>query len=269
MAITFENAPLIEVIVELRWGAGISFPPQGLSGIPGQQFHMNLETSQHEEFFMNFGSECGARGLQRAERIVPPGFPALPGQVVYRFRSNDRSSQNLLQVGPGVFTVNALPPYHGWPSFETLVASGIDALLASRPLTEKNSEFLSVNVRFINGFGTEYFEGTSRMAFLRSLGFLLQVPDELEKVSKEDQTTFFNMNYVTSLQTGAKLQVNIGEGAKDGKPIQVVELASTYENIDSSPHELRKVINASHDLIEKIFMDMTAPIHQMMKPKEA
>lgn len=268
MAITFENAPLIEVIVELRWGAGFSFPQQGLSGAPGQQFHVNLETSQHEEFFMNFGTECGSRGLQRAERIVPHGFPVLPGQVVYRFRSNDRSNQNLLQIGPGVFTVNALPPYKGWPSFETLVASGIDALLASRPAAEQKSKFLSVNIRFINGFGTEYFEGTSRMAFLRSLGFVLQVPNELEKVSKEDQTTFFNMNYVTSLQTGAKLQVSLGEGAKDGMPIQVVELGSTYENVDSSQEELRKVINASHDLIEKIFMDMTAPIHQQMRPRE-
>jgi len=268
MAINFQNAPLIEVIVELRWGVAHPFPQPGMMNIPGQQFHVNLEASQNEEFFMNFGAECGARGLQRAERIIPQGFPVLPGQVVYRFRSNDRNNQNLLQIGTGVFTVNALPPYNGWASFQTLVGRGIDALLASRPAADANVGFTSVSVRFINGFGTEYFESTSRLSFLRSLGFVLQVPVELENVSREDESTFFNLNYVTGLQSGAKLQVNLGEGAKDGMPIQVVELGTTYENVDATPEALLGVINDSHDMIEKIFMDMTIPIHAQMKPTE-
>lgn len=268
MAINFQNAPLIEVIVELRWGVPHPFTPPGPAHAPGQQFHVNFEVSQNEDFFMDFGAECGARGLQRAERIIPQGFPVLPGQVVYRFRSNDRGDQNLLQVGAGVFTVNALPPYKGWPSFEALVGRGIEALLASRPATEAGVGFTSVNVRFINGFGTEYFEGASRISFLRSLGFVLQVPVELGNVSREDESTFFNLNYVTGLQGGAKLQVNLGEGVKDGTPIQVVELGSTYENVDATPEALLAAINESHEMIEKIFMDMTTPIHALMKPTE-
>ncbi|QHD04233.1 TIGR04255 family protein [Pseudomonas sp. R76] len=268
MAINFENAPLIEVIVELRWGAALPFPPQGLSNAPTHLFNVNLEASQHEEFFMNFGAECGSRGLQRAERIVPQGFPVIPGQVVYRFRSNDRSLQNLLQVGPGVFTVNGLPPYKGWPSFEAFMGRGIDALLASRPLNETENDFSSVNIRFINGFGKDYFEDTSRLAFLKSLGFIVQVPKELEAVSQEDNSTFFNMNYITNLKGGAKLQVTVAEGVKEGVPIQVVELGTTHESVRPTKKDLLEIINISHDLIEKIFMDMTAPIHSKMKPKE-
>jgi uncharacterized protein (TIGR04255 family) len=267
MAINFQNAPLIEVIVELRWGVGLPLP-QGVMSIPGQHFQVNLEASQSEEFFMNFGAECGARGLQRAERIVPQGFPVLPGQVVYRFRSNDRADQNLLQIGTGVFTVNALPPYNGWPSFETLVGRGIDALLASRSGADANAGFTSVNVRFINGFGPEYFEGISRLSFLKSLGFVLQVPAELANVSREDEATFFNLSYVTGLQGGAKLQINLAEGVKDGAPIQVVELGATHENIEPTREALLGIINASHDTIEKIFMDMTKPIHALMMPTE-
>jgi uncharacterized protein (TIGR04255 family) len=269
MAIYFQNAPLIEVIVELRWGVAFPFPSAGMMGTTGPHFQINLEASQGEEFFMSFGAECGARGLERAERIVPQGFPVIPGQVVYRFRSKDRANQNLLQVGPGVFTVNALPPYKGWESFEKLVGQGIDALLAARPDADATAGFTSVNVRFINGFGPEYFEGTSRISFLRSLGFVLQVPKELENVSKQDETTFFNLNYITGLEGGAKLQINLGEGAKDGLPIQVVELGATYENVDATPEALLSVINTSHDMIEKIFMDMTTPIHALMKPVEA
>lgn len=268
MAITFQNAPLIEVIVELRWGVPHPFTSPGLSQTPGQQFHVNLELPQSEDFFTDFGAECGARGLTRAERIIPQGFPVLPGQVVYRFRSNDRSDQNLLQIGAGLFTVNALPPYNGWPSFQALVSRGIEALLASRPASDKGVGFTSVNVRFINGFGAEFFEGASRLSFLRSLGFILQVPAELGNVSREDESTFFNLNYVTGLQGGAKLQVNLGEGVKDGIPIQVVELGSTYENVDATPEALLAAINDSHEMIEKIFMDMTTPIHALMKPTE-
>lgn len=268
MAINFENAPLIEVIVELRWGAGLPFPPPGFPGAPSQLFNVNLEASQHEEFFMNFGAECGSRGLQRAERTVPQGFPLIPGQVVYRFRSSDRSQQNLLQVGPGVFTVNGLPPYKGWPSFEAFIARGIDALLASRPVHEVSSNFSSVNIRFINGFGEDYFQGTSRLSFLKSLGFIVQVPEELEAVAQEDDSTFFNMNYITNLKGGAKLQVTVAEGAKEGLPIQVVELGTTHEGVPPTKRDLLEVINISHDLIEKIFLNMTAPIHAKMKPRE-
>lgn len=268
MAINFQNAPLIEVIAELRWGAGFSFPPQMMTSLQGQQFNINMEASQHEEFFMNFGAECGARGLQRAERIVPQGFPMLPGQVVYRFRSNERSQHNLLQVGPGVFTINALPPYKSWESFQDFMSRGLDALLASRPENEAAGNFASVNIRFINGFGSEYFEETSKIAFLQSLGFDLKVPSELEKISQEDESTFFNMNYVTNLKAGAKLQINIGEGAKDGSPIQVIELGCTHENISPTKKDLLDALNASHDIIEKIFMDMTKPIHAAMKPRE-
>ncbi|PTT99935.1 hypothetical protein DBR45_25345 [Pseudomonas sp. HMWF031] len=268
MAINFQNAPLIEVIAELRWGAGFSFPPQLVAGLQGQQININMEASQHEEFFMNFGAECGARGLQRAERIVPQGFPMLPGQVVYRFRSNERSQHNLLQVGPGVFTVNALPPYESWVSFQDFMSKGLDALLSSRPENEATTSFSSVNIRFINGFGSEYFENTSKIAFLKSLGFDLKVPSELEKIYQGDESTFFNMNYVTNLKSGAKLQINIGEGARDGLPIQVIELGCTHENISPNKQELLDALNDSHNIIEKIFMDMTKPIHDAMKPRE-
>jgi hypothetical protein len=73
----------VELIAELRWGSGGVLPaaqPQGAAPI------LLALTGQHEEFFMRFGSKAGAVGYDLVERVLPQGFPAMPFQVVYRFR---------------------------------------------------------------------------------------------------------------------------------------------------------------------------------------
>lgn len=267
MAITFDNAPLIEVIAEIRWGAATPFPPQVMLNQQPQHFAFNLEASQSEEFFMNFGAECGSRGLQRAERIIPPGFPVIPGQVVYRFRSNDRSQQNLLQVGQGVFTANAVAPYQSWESFNEFMEKGLDALISARPGHEAATDFLSVSLRFVNGFGEDYFENSTKIDFLKSLGFQVQVPTALSEITKESNDAFFNVNYSSSLGDGSKVQVNIIEGLKDGSPIQIIELGCTHSNIAPVKDQLMQVLNSSHDVIEKIFLNMTENVADKMKPR--
>lgn len=261
MAIQFRNAPLIEVIAELRWGP--TFPP--LLAAPGQQFTLDADMSQNEEFFMHFGAECSLKGLQRAERIVPPGFPVLPGQVVYRFRSGDRNVHNLLQVGPGVFTANALPPYE-WDTFERFLTEGIDTLLSARPKKEFEEQFATVNLRFVNGFDDAFTKGKSRIQFLEELGFRLGTPRGLQDIVQGSSEAGFNMNYTALLQDGARINVNLGEGAKEGQPIQVLELGFTHSNISSDKGELVAVLNKCHSLIEKIFLDITEKFHPIMLP---
>lgn len=262
MAIHFENAPLIEVIAELRWGP--AFPPIGV----GQQFTFDADVSQSEEFFMHFGAECSVRGLQRAERVVPPGFPVMPGQVVYRFRSGDKSAPNLLQVGPGVFTANALPPY-AWAAFDRFMREGIDALLSARPASERDEAFATVNLRFVNGFGADFLQGESRLVFLQKLGFNLQSPRALESLTNDSKEATLNLNYSALLGNGSRVNVSIAEGLKDGEPIQILELGVTHSNLVPDKENILEVLSESHAMIEEIFLDMTKKISDIMIPSES
>src|SRR5437868_4412920 len=101
---TFESPPLIEIVAELRWG----LPEIGLPNEP--QVLQNLSfgvgpSTRLEELFMRFGAKAAAHGYTTFERIVPPGFPLLPFQPVYRYRkASEDQATTLYQLGAGVFT---------------------------------------------------------------------------------------------------------------------------------------------------------------------
>lgn len=263
MTITFENSPLIEAIADLRWGAAAEFPAKI---VPGQSFH---ELSINEDFFMHFGAECGALGMQRAERVLPQGFPALPGQVVYRFRSSEAHANNLLQVGTGVFSANALPPYGSWGDFKGFISRGIDALLAAMPEKERDSKFASANLRYLNGFGEEYRGAYSGQDFLRALGFGVERPKELQKVLSEAEQEVVSLSVKSKINNSSSFQVNIYEGVKEGAPALIVELSATVIGVSKDKDELLSVFQKSHELIEKTFIDMTKDFHGIMRAKEA
>lgn len=264
MTTTFSNAPLIEAIAELRWGAASALPVIA----PGQPFTFTTEGVASEEFFMHFGAECSAKGLMRAERILPQGLPAFPGQVVYRFRTTPPANR-LLQVGSGVFSANILPPYGNWDSVKEHFATGVDVLIASRPESERNSKFSHVNIRYVNGFGSEYLDGITRNSFLRSLGFVVTKPRRLQVISDGAASESFNLSTTINVSDGFIFQVNVSEGLKDGHPAQIVELSATALNIAPDREEILNVFQSSHDLIEEVFLDMTQAFHQVMEPQRS
>ena len=74
MSTTFKNAPLIELIAELRWN--VHSPPLGTPQTPLASIAlMALNANQFDEFFMRFGGEVYKLGYERAERLLPSGFP--------------------------------------------------------------------------------------------------------------------------------------------------------------------------------------------------
>ena len=133
MDITFSKAPLIELIAELRW------TPQGSTSIapappqPGPAPTLFLGGGKQEEFYMRFGAALYNQGFNRSERLSPPGFPFILQQPVYRFLSEAEDKKSVIyQVGFGIFSVHAVPPYRSWSQFLPLVTKGIGILLESR-----------------------------------------------------------------------------------------------------------------------------------------
>ncbi len=85
MVTTFENAPLVEIIAELRWS-----PEKALNqveighGTVVRTLKTTDPASVHEQFFSRFSDEISKSGFTRTERLLPAGFPAMPFQPVYR-----------------------------------------------------------------------------------------------------------------------------------------------------------------------------------------
>jgi uncharacterized protein (TIGR04255 family) len=212
MAVTFRKAPLIELIAELRW------IPQGSSTIEPAMQQGTLPVffggTKQEEFYMRVGGALFKSGFNRSERLSPAGMPFALHQPVYRFRSemDDRRSV-LYQVGYGIFSIHAIPPYHSWATFWPFVKTAIEVLLESRPDADSKLSFSQLTLRYIDFFSEELMQGRDIPAFMSQvLGISTTLPKALTQAASP--------NEVRSLFTKVVLPVGIGDltvGVGDGK----------------------------------------------------
>ncbi|MGH8111044.1 MAG: TIGR04255 family protein, partial [Rhodanobacteraceae bacterium] len=157
MSRTFQNAPLVEIVAELRWAApGLSAKDKAGHAVIAP---LTL-TSAIEPFFVRISGAVAKRGFDRSESIVPAG-PVLPHQMIYRYRRSDERPV-LAQVGPGRFSVNALPPYKTWAEFRPWLEYGVQALLESL----EGVPPLRASLRYIDAFGPNLTDGRTAGAFL-------------------------------------------------------------------------------------------------------
>jgi uncharacterized protein (TIGR04255 family) len=136
----YTNAPLVEVIAEVRWQTDHGDRLQQTK--PGTALTVTPDlVSAAEEYFANFSKQADGLGFRRSERLSAPGNPGFPGQAAVRFRKELNTSP-IFQIGVGLFTANGLPPdYQGWTSFAPVLREGVGALVRSGILTRCPTHF--------------------------------------------------------------------------------------------------------------------------------
>jgi uncharacterized protein (TIGR04255 family) len=271
MSITFAKAPLVEIIAELRWGR---LPP--LSVQRNQTITMplqmaGLDANKLEEFFMRFGGELYQQGFNRAERLVPAGFPLLPFQPVYRYRKSVEADASVLfQAGSGLFSANAIPPYRSWETFAPVVQAGVGALLKTREETEKALPFTSVSLRYIDAFNPELTEGRDIGAFIKDiLGITVALPEALTKHIQTGKSVKPNLQFAAPLSNGMLMHTNIGEGLVHNQAAIIMDttIATTAE-VSPDKDAIMTALNSARAVIHEIFFDITKPIEQLMQPTD-
>ena len=213
MTVTFGNAPLVEIIAELRWNPQPP-PSQMAGGVAGPMVVMAVNANSLDEFFMRFGGEVYQQGFQRAERVVPTGFPFMLFQPVYRYRkSTDQDSSVLYQAGAGMFSANAIPPYQSWDAFSPTVEAGIDALLKTRSDAERSIPFSSISLRYIDAFRAALTQGRDIGMFVKDvLGIKLELPEGISKHVAPGQSAKPSLQLAIPLTNGMTMNIGLGEG---------------------------------------------------------
>ena len=264
---SFSKAPLKEIISEVRWNPGATVVSAPIRQGVAQPF-VHLANARVEEFFMRLGGELYQSGFQRSERLIPPGFPTIPGQVVFRYRSNNTPQKSVLyQVGPGVFSINGVPPYRSWDEFSPSVRSGIHALLKSRPPEQNNQPFLQVSLRYIDFFGDELMQGMPPATFISDvLGISTKLPANFNKLVKPDGVPSVFSRVILPLEIGT-LTFSIGDG-KINNQSGVVMDTTVISKGPSSPDltAIMSLLDNAHKITNDLFMDLTNSIHKIMEP---
>jgi len=270
MSFTFASAPLAEIIVEVKWSDPSAFT------FPGAPVQMSMvqPSNSVDEFFMRFGGVAYSAGFKQAERLVPPGFPSMVGQVVYRYRppadfENELARSALWQVGPGVFTANAVPPYKSWTEFSPLVKAGVEALIETRPERERASDFTSVSLRYIDAFTDEFRGELTHAQLIEALGFKVEIPVALQKVLRAGEAPQHVIQFTMPVENNMSMAVSIGRGQFNGTAALIMSTAITTDGaVNPNVDEVMGRLNTARNMIHDSFVELTSGLHSIMKPTE-
>lgn len=260
----FANPPLVELVAELRWVAGAS-----VASTPGQPLTLQfpLPAPQLDETFSRFSEQVATKGFGMSERLVPVGFPYFPFSVVYRFRKSPAQGNFLYQIGPGVFSANALPPYRNWESFRPTVEDGIQALLESRQDFERG-DFTAISLRYIDLFSEEFTSGMRSYRFLNEvLGIKLALPRVLIDQIGETDKVQSGLQLSIPLKKGLLMNLNLQEGAAAGKNgiLMIIEVLTTQPT-PSNLLRIMETLENAHDSIRVTFLGLTEKLTFRMNP---
>lgn len=268
MPISYDNPPLIELIVELRWGTPAFLLP---SAVAGTDAGAAITPQIAEHLFMHFGAVASGESYGRFERVIPPGFPLAPFQVAYRYRPTDsENNATLYQMGNGVFSVNALPPYKNWDQFKPVIQRGVQMRNeAFKRMGIEPPPFSSGIVRYIDAFQGPLLGNYSTRAFLTDvLGFKLTMPPILEEVCTERQQIIPQLQLTLPVAPG-QLQIALSEGQLNNQRAVVVDTSVTMNRqLSTDPSSTVIELTEARNVIHEIFMQIAKPLHDHMNPIE-
>lgn len=264
MPITYKKPPLVELVAELRWGTG----PQ--SAAPNNQsIVIALPSSKDEETYMQFGASMSAAGYGRFERVMPPGIPISYGQVAVRCRPSDSKKQApLFQLGHGVFTANALPPYKSWDDFSPIVRTGIDNLFESFDAAARpRPEFNIAMIRYIDAFRDELTGGRDIRTFLRDvIGIDILLPDAIMSKATDPADIAPTLQVVVPTAVG-RLEMTFSEGKHGNDRAIIMDTNVLIERaIGSSVDKAVAALSDGRLLIHELFLSLTSSISDLMEP---
>lgn len=260
--VIFKNAPLVEMIVELKWRL---VPVQTMPHGGVDPFHDMLKQSLAEAFKKN--------DYKLVEETVPSEIPRelLAGQVTTQFKKKS-NTWPLFQLGPGVFTVNITEDYSGWSSqFREIVLTGVETLYQAHP-APKMLELESIRLMAIDAFSNKH-SFRSYLEYSReflNLGMVLPDPvieqHALENDSFEvrSETSFQLKNLENSL---ARISISNGKKGND-KALILQTVIETGERLQGSD-EIMKWLDSAHQVHKSIFQSLlTEKLRSELKAEE-
>lgn len=252
----YPNAPLVEIIAELRWlpTPNPAIGPHPLLGGP-------------TDFVTHFAEKLKSQGYVIEERLMPPMVPAqllshipfLRHVAMVRLRKNP-NEWPVFQCGPGLVTVNQVPPYDGWANFRPCIDLAYATMMTSHVAVGSEAGNLSLTLRYIDAFRASHGMN-SPAAFIRDhLGFAAPLPavflDLVEGDSERAlQTGAVVLNLSGEHQETARLEVNVG--TVEGKPAVVTDWSITAPHFSVAPNQENVAgwFDKAHMAIRRMFND--------------
>ena len=245
MAKELKNKPLVEAILEVRWKL------QGMPPEPQVDPHYKLLLGRLFDRMLNDYPEHE----QLPAAIIPD---ELVGYVVqHRFRVA-ANSWPLVQIGPGVFTVNSTADYT-WTDFRLRVLSAIEKLFDAHP---KVGELKITNVilRYIDAVEFDYSKQNVLEFLKEKLKVKFSLPTNIfegTRVENKPKGLIANLSFACHEPKGA-ISIRFATGQKQN--VSAVIWETTVESADDDVPDMPKAfgewLDAAHNLTDDWFFKM-------------
>lgn len=245
MAKELKNKPLVEAILEVRWKL------QG--GLPGSQ------TDPHYKLLLGRLFDRMLTDYPEHEQLPTANIPDdMVGHVVqHRFRVA-ANSWPLVQVGPGVFTVNSTADYI-WTDFRPRVLSAIKKLYDAHPKVG-DLKITNLILRYIDAVDFDYETGNT-FEFLRDkLKLNISLPDNLFEgtgVGNKPSGLTWQCAFKCERPKGI-INVRCATGQKGSTPAVVWEttVQSAEGDLPEMPKDFEGWLDAAHKITDDWFFKM-------------
>lgn len=265
MSESFPNAPLVELMVEVQW----HHPAQVDDDQAGQdQASDRLRDEEFAGLYEEISRGLAREGHTRSERLIPRGMQVDLHSPLYRYTDSGNDAGKIVyQVGPGIFSINAVPPYKSWEDFRPAVVSGLRVLFDSLAVSGSPSEASSLELRYIDAFRDEFLEGATRQEFLaKTLGFGITLPEALARQLASNYDPKFFLQFTAPLISGGDFSIRAGEAIVRNDKAVVLDMSVTRSsNIIWQVEDLVTNLDAAHEVINSSFLELTKPVHHILR----
>lgn len=253
----FKNAPVAEVIAAIQWQPS------------SQSFHQADETLN--ELLLNFTDKAAEIDFCQSERLIPPQVPVMPFKPIFKY-NKIKEKTYFYQLGDGIFSAHAIPPYESWEEFKPIIKNGIELLIGLMPEKTKGRPvtFESAFLRYIDIFKKEIF-GDIKFNEFTSRILKIEPPKYLKDKSLINPPSIQDIMISTLLENNMKLLTIAKEFMDINSKEQVIILDNTItasNKIDTSA-DIINAMDEAHKIISDIFIEITKPIHKNMGAYDA
>lgn len=238
------NKPLVEAILEIRWT---------LKGKPPEP-----QIDPYYKILLGRFFDRIITDYPEHEQLPTANLPdeILGHMVQHRFRI-DKEKWPLVQLGPGILTINSTDDYR-WSDFKPRAIVAVNKLFESHPKAEQ-FKISSLTLRYIDAVEYDYPHENALKFIKDNLKISISLPENLFDKSIENKPTVlsFQSSYKSSEPKGT-VSVRIASGKKSDKPAIIWEttLKTSEENVPPLPDEFEKWIDSAHQITDNWFFKM-------------
>lgn len=238
-----KKKPLVEAIFELRWN--LEEPAPGIKIDPHYKILVGII----------YGKLNGE--YQFHEQLPTASMPdEMAGYVVqHRFRK-DQDKWPLVQIGPGIITVNDTEGYT-WPDFKERVIQAVNALFETYPDSKTSLKLNRLLLRYIDAVAFD-FEKDDVFAFLKkqmktNIGLF---PKLFEDTGVGEQPLGFDTKFTfASTKPKGAVYLRFVRGRRDESDVLIWEtmVQADSEHVPKVQNEISTWIEDAHDLTHDWF----------------